>query len=548
MVAGIMLTKYWLSSPQESIGPAEAFIVERGNLTISVTVSGDVQARYNTDIKCQVEGRGTTIIYLIDEGTILTEDDVKNGTILAELDSSLLKEQVIQKDMSFNTAKASYEEAVRNYEIQIEQNISDITAAQLREQFALMDLKKYLGAALAEDILAQNNGNEAIIIPEVDVAVLDNVSEENKGEAIQNMRDLQNSIENARETLQRSESRWAGTQKLYENNYVTKMDMDADEAAYNQAIRNKESRETAFELFLKYDFNKQAKQLYSDYQEAIRQTKRAQAMAEARLAQTEARRDSAEVSLRREEENLNRIQKSLDACIFKAPVPGMVVYGKENFFGITYNRIELGGQVRYRQRIFSIPSTNEMAVKVKVHEAWIDRIEPNQVALITLDAYPDLTFTGTTYNVALLPSNENRLFSSSDIKVYECMISIDGAHTQIRDGMSAKVEIIVDRLKDVLKIPVQALADTNGRKICYVIDDEGTLIAREVEIGSFNNNFIEIKSGLVEGEKVSLVPIRQTQTLGQVEQQKRNLIEKALQNKNDTSSSTQRQRLWDLMD
>ena len=32
-----------------------------------------------------------------------------------------------------------------------------------------------------------------------------------------------------------------------------------------------------------------------------------------------------------------------------------------------------------------------MAVKVKVHESWIDKVEPNQVTLITLDAYPDET-------------------------------------------------------------------------------------------------------------------------------------------------------------
>ena len=508
-------------------------LVERRDLTISVTEPGEVEARYTTDILCQVEGRDITIISLIPEGTILTKEDVANGTILIELDSSQLKEQVIQKDMSFNTAKASYEEAIRNYEIQIEQNISDITAAELREEFALMDLRKYLGTDLAEKMLAQNTGPEATIIPEVDSSVLENIDEDTKGEALQNMRDFHNNIENAQENLQRAESKLLGTQKLFEKSYVTKMELDADEAAANQAERNLKSRETALQLFLAYDFEKQAKQLYSNYQEAIRQTKRTKSMAEARLAQASARRDSADVRLRREEENLNRTKKSLDACIIRAPAAGMVVYGKETMGGRggTNNFVELGGQVRERQKLITIPSTGEMAIRVKVHEAWIDMITLNQVALITLDAYPDQTFTGSVYDVALLPSSADRFMSSSDLKVYPTMVSVDGSHSQIRDGMSAKVEIIIDQLKNVICVPTQAVANLGAQKVCYVLHDDNTLEPREVEVGAFNNNYIEIKSGLNEGEKVSLVPERQNQTIDQVEQQKKDMIEKAIEDR-----------------
>jgi len=505
--------------------------VERRDLTISVTESGEVESRYTTDITCQVEGRDITIISLITEGTILTEEDVKNGTILIELDSSQLKEDVIQKDMSFNTAKASSEEAIRNHQIQIEQNISDISAAQLREVFALMDLHKYLGTDLADKMLAQNTGPEATIIPEVDSTVLENIDEDTQGEALQNMRDLQNNIENAEEGLQRADSKLVGTEKLFEKAYVTKMELDADQAAANQAVRNLKSRKTALELFLAYDFEKQAKQLYSNYQEAIRQTKRAISMAEARIAQAAARRDSAEVKLRREEENLIRTRNSLNACTILAPAPGMVVYGKEHGGrgGDRDSAVVLGGQVRNRQKLITIPSTSEMAIKVKGHESWIDMIEPNQITLITLDAYPDDTFTGSVFDVALLPSSQDRWMSSSDLKVYETMVSIDGSHSQIRDGMSAKVEIIIDQLKNVICVPVQAVANVGAKKVCYVLLEDNSLEDRQVEVGAFNNNFIEIKSGLNEGERVSLVPERQSQTIDQVEQQKKDLIEKALE-------------------
>jgi len=516
MVATILLgaavymrAKNRLQVSEGFAGPPDTFtvMVERRDLTISVTESGEVEARYTTDVTCQVEGRAHTIIYLIEEGTILTEEDVKNGTILVELDSSALKEIEITLDMAYNTAKAVYEEALRSYEIQVEQNISDITAAKLREEFALMDLNRYLGSNLARQMLAQNNGEQDWVIPEVDVSILENVDEETKSEALQNLRNFQNSIENTEESLQRADSKFQGTIKLFENNYVTKMERDADEAALNQARRNLESRKTALELFLEYDFNKQAKQIYSNYQEAVRQAKRAEAMAEARRAQAEARRASAAVGLNRNEEYHKWVKKALAACVICAPAAGIVVYSRANTRGRLNNRIELGGQVYYRQKLISIPSTNDMVVRVKIREAWIDKIRPEQVALITLDAYPNQTLTGTVYDVAFLASSQDRRMSRSELKVYETMVSIDGVHTEIRDGMNAEVEIIIDQLKDVICVPVQAIATVGGKKVCYVLKDDDEFEAREVEVGAFNNNFIEIKSGLIEGEKISLIPI-----------------------------------------
>ena len=534
VIVGIMLALTKNRTPVETAGPARTHVVDQRNLTISVMESGDLQARYTTDVKCQIEGRDHTIIYLIEEGTILTEEDVTGGTVLVEFDSSKIKEIEVRLDVAYNAAIAANEEALRNYDIQVQQNISDITAAELQENFSLMDLHKYLGTEFADEMLAQNNGEEATIIPQVDSSVLASIDEDTQGQALQNLRDLQNSIENSRESVQRTESKLLGTSKLFENNYVTKMQLDADKAAANQSQRNLTSRQTALELFLEYDFEKQAKQLYTNYRESVRRTRRVKEYAEARLAQANAHLAAANIGLQRQGEFYRRTQAALAACIIRAPAAGLVVYHQERSRGRNNNRIELGGTVRYRQKIMTIPSAQEMAVRVEVHEAWIDKIKINQVALITLDAYPDQTFTGLVYDIALLPKSNNNWFSSSDLKLYECMVSIDGAPSQIRDGMSAKVEIVIDQLENVLCVPVQAVATVNSQKVCYVIDQTGQLQTRNVQVGAFNNNFIEIKSGLAPGETVSLSPTRQKQSPHQLEQQKQTQIEKALQNKNNS--------------
>ena len=71
--------------------------------------------------------------------------------------------------------------------------------------------------------------------------------------------------------------------------------------------------------------------------------------------------------------------------------------------------------------------------------------------------------------------------------------------------MTAKVEVIIDQLKKVLSVPIQTVVNHEGKNVCLVVTKKGTK-QREVETGLRNDNFVEIKSGLAEGEKVLLNP------------------------------------------
>jgi HlyD family secretion protein len=146
-----------------------------------------------------------------------------------------------------------------------------------------------------------------------------------------------------------------------------------------------------------------------------------------------------------------------------------------------------------------------MKVEIKVHETWIDKVKVDQKANITVAAFPDETFTGKVLKKAPLAAQQ--WFLSQDLKVYETDVSIDGTHDSIKTGMSAKVEIIIDQLQNVLIVPIQAVITQEGKKVCYCLT-RSELEKREVETGAFNNDFVEIKSGLAEGEKVLLNPPR----------------------------------------
>jgi HlyD family secretion protein len=59
-------------------------------------------------------------------------------------------------------------------------------------------------------------------------------------------------------------------------------------------------------------------------------------------------------------------------------------------------------------------------------------------------------------------------------------------------------------------VPIQSVVTQEGVKVCYIAAS-GDAEKRQVEIGQFNNDFVEIKEGLAEGEKVLLNPPRQTE-------------------------------------
>ncbi|UCE46855.1 MAG: hypothetical protein JSW47_14735, partial [Phycisphaerales bacterium] len=171
VVLGSMKTK----GSTARIASLSTFTARRDDLTITVTESGSINARNTIDITCQVEagrmgggvgGGGVTILSIVPEGTYITPQDVNEGKVLVELDSSVLEEQIEQYKIDVATAKASYTEANEAYLIQMKQNESDITAAELAVKFAKMDFQKYLGEDLAEELIAklENDPNSGIDI------------------------------------------------------------------------------------------------------------------------------------------------------------------------------------------------------------------------------------------------------------------------------------------------------------------------------------------------------------------------------------------------
>jgi len=537
VTALVMLGSMKTKSSASGGATLSTFTARRDDLTITVTESGSINARNTIDITCDVEagrmgggqgGGGVTILSIVPEGTYITPEDVNDGKLLVELDSSVMEEQIEQYKIDVATARASFIDANESYRIQVKQNESDITAAELAVKFARMDFQKYLGAELADELITrlENDPNSGI-----DIALLlrDNPTDSNKssdpndpndhgGGASQRLKELMDAILIAEGQRQKNTDVLAGTQKLYDANYASALDLKTAQLDLQRFQVQTQSATEALRLYKLYDFPKEAEKFLSDYEEAKRDLDRTQARARSMLAQAEARRLSAEARYDLQAERMDKAERQIAACMIKAPAPGLVVYASSSEIfmrrgggGGTRRTIAEGETVYERQKIITLPDTAEMIAEIAVHEAEVDKVRPGQRAVITLDPFPDEEFKGQVLKVAQLP-DASRGFLNPDLKVYTTQVLIEGTYDYLKPGMSAKVEILVQQLKDVVIVPVTVVANRQGKKVCFVVTPGGSSQERVIKTGAFDDTFVEIVEGLEDGEKVLLNPPRITET------------------------------------
>jgi len=551
----------WFLKHGKTVETEITYTAKRGDLNITVLEGGSVEALESQEIRSEVRGAaGIKILKIVEEGYIVTDEDVKNGKVLVELDSSDLHDRIVQQEISYQSALASLTDAAQSYDIQRNQNTSDIASADQKALFARMDFEKYMGDKSAGEIIkrlkldkaeeaakkllsgedaeqqmlnamekndksddAPNTSTNAdkspkkqtaapvvhVSAPIMSVSLDMDFSAYGKeellgdGSAMQDLRKYKDDLQSSKQQFGLADTKLNGTKRLFEKGFATKTELETDQVSFDNCQLKVKTSETALNLFIKYEFQKEARDLISKYAESLQALERQKKEAVSKLAQAKAKLKEAESRYQIEANQRKHLLEQLDKCIIKAQRPGLVVYGgsSNDRWGDSSEEIREGALVREWQPIITIPNMQRMSVRVKVHESYIKKIAKDLKATIKIDAFPDQPLPGEVIKVGLLPDSQNR-WMNPDMKVYQTIVAINATNSWIKPGMSAKVEIMIKKLHDVICIPLQAVSQSDGKHYCHVVN--GKTEKREIEIGEFNDEFIEVISGLKAGERVSL--------------------------------------------
>jgi hypothetical protein len=145
-----------------------------------------------------------------------------------------------------------------------------------------------------------------------------------------------------------------------------------------------------------------------------------------------------------------------------------------------------------------------MQVKTSVHESVLDQVKQGQTVSVRVDAFPDRLYPGTVKSVAVLPDQGG--WYGSDTKVYQTIVTIDVPVERLKPGMTAVAEIHVERLENVLTVPVQAIVQVGKETACYV-EDKGLPQRRPIKLGRTNDKLVQILDGVNPGQRVVLNPM-----------------------------------------
>jgi len=147
------------------------------------------------------------------------------------------------------------------------------------------------------------------------------------------------------------------------------------------------------------------------------------------------------------------------------------------------------------QKIASIKTDAPAQLSVDLTEVDVTKIEIGDKATITLDAFPDKTYTGKVISVDTIGS------VSSGVTSYPAVIGLDAEAPEILPNMSVNAKIITSVVNDVILISSTAIQTTNGESMVKVLKD-GQVSSVVVEIGEANDTQTAVISGLNEGDVI----------------------------------------------
>jgi RND family efflux transporter MFP subunit len=139
-----------------------------------------------------------------------------------------------------------------------------------------------------------------------------------------------------------------------------------------------------------------------------------------------------------------------------------------------------------------------------VDEIDIYSVKVGQDATITADALPGIDLKG---KVTFISPFGNQI---TGVVEFPVTISLDTSETELKGGLTATADIIIDEHKYILLVPNRAIKGSVGNYWVDVVTDEEEMTTekRPVVIGAQNDQFIEIVSGLSEGEEVTVESTR----------------------------------------
>jgi len=482
-----------------SFGEGQIVEVQRGTLLTTVSAFGTIAMPQQAELMFGSSGTVKEI-----NANARFGDVVEKGQLLTQLDTAALERSVAQARASLRTAEINLEIAREPFtaaEIaQTEAAVGSARASLVAAEDALREDQDFLipdaGAAVRDARVAQDNARRSLLIAEKHGEIGIREAENQ----VREMEKIYNDFVHANIDIltltaiaeQRDELRWA-VEKARENREIAGLQAaNSMGAAENNLIKANDVLRKAEETLSRI----QAEPIVIQQREsAVETAQAALARAEENLAEMKAGPDPKDIEMRQIQVDnarlaLENAEEQLEEATIVAPFAGVVARVGAS----------TGDRVTAATVVISLVDTSKVEIDAEVDEIDVAQVEAGQVVEITLDAIPGIMLPGKVIAISPIAQMEAGLVT------YRVVIEIDGdVGIELREGMSASCEIVVEKREDVLLVPSQAIRRIGRDRVVEVIIGEDETEERVVQVGASVGLQTEILSGLEEGENIVIM-------------------------------------------
>lgn len=214
--------------------------------------------------------------------------------------------------------------------------------------------------------------------------------------------------------------------------------------------------------------------------------------ARAELLMVDAQIDSLKAQIEEHKSSLKADEATLGYSRIYAPMDGTVV-------SLDARRGQTLNANQQAPELMRIADLSVMTVWTEVSEADVTRLSLDMPVYFSPLGNSSARWHGTLRQILPTPEEVNNVI------LYTALFDVDNASRELMTKMTAQVFFVLAEAKDTLSIPIAALTeDERGNTVVQVQNSHGDIETRVVERGIDNRVKVEIKDGLVEGDRVLL--------------------------------------------
>lgn len=434
-----------------------------GKFDVFVIESARLDARQSVTLASELPSNEGKIIWLVDEGTYLSE-----GDLVAKFDPAPFEEDIANLNREYQDGMAALAQAEAELQIQIRAGQDSVEKAEYAAKVAELKLQNL---TRADHPLRITTADSEVLSAKI---ALDRARQEHQAQ---------------REMINEG----FGNENMLKEAAALEQEK---QSAVNLAIQRRRLLEDAI-------IPAEIRQAELEIENRGRELKNSEQMRLYALG----KQKNILVRLRNQlavlEDSRRHAEKLLAKTAIYAPVSGFAIYKS---IPVTNERrkVQVGDSVWNRHGFIVLPDMSSMVAHINIRELSIGKLAVGQAVTLKPEAYPGMILSGRVDLVGTLVADA----ADRDENFFQVRVALDDVDPRLRPGMRAQASILTSSYTDVLRVPIETVFYFDGKAICFVWDDDEAR-PHSVQLGASDGEYVVVEAGLEAGQQVLLTRPRQ---------------------------------------